>query len=232
MNKAKSVFSFLGLHTGKLTDEEWIVMQKQERIGLEIIRTSFASEELSQIVENYRRHFNGRDENLGPAGIHIPLGARILAVADAYDSMVTERPYRPAKSRREAFAELWRCVNTQFDPEIVEHFVRVVDRQKPEQFVIGQITKEAALGIGHEIERLAEAIDQQDVTGLRIMAGRLSESAARSGAPEIAAKAMELEHATDSDGDVLGILQRACELIEYCRATQSSIIERVVSLKS
>ena len=218
------------LHTScQLTNAERGVMQRQERIGLEIIRASFASEELSQVVENYRRYFDGRDANIGPSGAHIPLGARILAVADAYDSMVSEQPYRDAKTRQEAFAELRRCANTQFDPEIVERFIRVVGRRKNEAISLGRITKETALGIGQEIERLAVAIDQQDVEGLRVMAGRLSESAARSGAPEIAVKAIQLEQAASSEDDVLGILQRACELIEYCRATQSSFIELAAS---
>ncbi|MFO1005584.1 MAG: diguanylate cyclase [Planctomycetaceae bacterium] len=211
--------------SSKLTDIEKGVMRRQERIGLEIIRASFASDELSQVVENYRRYFDGRNANLGPSGTHIPLGARILAVADAYDSMVNEHQRRDAKTRQEAFAELRRCANTQFDPEIVERFIRVISRRKNEVPSLGRITKETALGIGQEIERLAEAIDQQDVKGLREMAGRLSDSAAHSGAPEIAAKAVELEQAASSESDVLGILQRACELIEYCRATQSSFIE-------
>jgi len=212
------------LKPGKLTDDEWALMHKHERIGLEIIRASFASEELSLIVENYRRHFDGHDENLGPATSHIPLGARILAVADAFDSMVTERSYRPAKSRIEAFAELRRCAGSQFDSEIVERFIRVSNRCKAESPILPRISQETALGIGQEMERLAEAVDQQDVAGLRVMAGRLSESAALSGAPEIAAKAMELEQAAKNQGDVLGIVQRACELIEYCRATQSSYL--------
>ena len=213
----------------QLTQAERHVMQKQERIGLEIIRDSFASEELSQIVENSRRYFDGRDANLDLDGTRLPLGARILAVADAYDSMVSEHPYRVAKTRQEAIAELRRCANTQFDPEIVDLFIRIVGSQKDEVFSRGRITKETALGIGHENERLAESIDQQDVEGVRVMAGRLSESAANNGAPEIAAKAIELEQAASSDDDVLEILQRACELIEYCRATQSSFIELAVS---
>ncbi len=213
---------------GKLSEDEWALMHKHERIGLEIIRASFASEELSQIVENYRRHFDGRDENLGPVGTHIPLGARILAVADAFDSMVTERSYRPARPHQEAFAELRRCAGTQFDTEIVERFIKVSQRYKPETRIMGQVSKETALGIGLEMERLAEAVDQQDIAGLKVMAGRLSESAARSGAPEIAAKAMELEQAASAKGDVLGVIQRACELLEYCRATQSSYLEHTL----
>jgi len=216
------------LKPGKLTKSEWAFMRKHERIGLEIIRASFASEELSQTVEHYRRHFDGRDETLGLAGSHIPLGARILAVADAFDSMVTERSYRPAKSRREAFAELRLCGNTQFDSEIVERFVQVLKRNKAGLQPLCRITKETALGIGQEMERLAEAIDQQDVAGLRVMAGRLCESAARNGAPEIAAKAMELEQAVQGHGDILDIIQRACELVDYCRASQSSYLMQVL----
>ena len=214
------------LKPGSLTDDEWELMHKHERIGLEIIRASFASEELSQVVENYRRHFDGRDENLGPVGSHIPLGARILAVADAFDSMVTPRSYRAARTREEAFTELRRCAETQFDPQIVERFIQVAKRYKPDTKVPARINKETALGIGQEMERLAEAVDQQDVAGLKMMAGRLSESAARNGAPEIAAKAMELEQAAQRPGDVLGVIQRACELIEYCRATQASYLEQ------
>ena len=214
---------------GKLSDDEWALMHKHERIGLEIIRASFASEELSQIVENYRRHFDGRNENLGPVGSHIPLGARILAVADAFDSMVTERSYRPARPRQEAYVELRRCAGTQFDTEIVERFIKVSQRYKPDTRITGQVSKETALGIGLEMERLAEAVDLQDIAGLKVMAGRLSESAARSGAPEIAAKAMELEQAASAKGDVLGVIQRACELLEYCRATQSSYLEHALT---
>jgi HD-GYP domain-containing protein (c-di-GMP phosphodiesterase class II) len=59
----------------------------------------------------------------GLAGEDIPLGARIVAVADAYDAMVADRPYREARSQDEAIAELRRCAGTQFDPEVVEAFI-------------------------------------------------------------------------------------------------------------
>lgn len=218
------------LKPDRLNDEEWAVMHKHERIGLEIIRASFASQELSQIVENYRRHFDGRDKNLGPTGTHIPLGARILAVADAFDSMTSERSYRAAMSPNEAFEELRKFSNTQFDAAIVHRFIDVIRRQKSQQVsTSSEISKETALGIGLEMERLAEAVDQQDIDGLGAMAGRLAETAARSGAPEIAAKSIELEQAAIAGGDVLGVIQRACELIDYCRATQSTFLKHAVS---
>lgn len=210
---------------GKLTPEEWAYLVKHERIGLEIIRASFASEEMSLIVENYRRHFDGRGENLGPTGTRIPLGARILAIVDAYDSMVSERSYRAAMSQKEAFAELRRCAGSQFDPELVERFIKSTAQNRQETVFANRVSKETALRIGQDIERLAEAVDQQDIAGLKVMAGHLAESAAKQGAPEIAAKALELEQAARQKGDVLGVIQRACELLEYCRAAQSSFLE-------
>jgi hypothetical protein len=182
---------------------------------------------MSLIVENYRRHFDGRGENLGPTGTRIPLGARILAIVDAYDSMVSARSYRAAMSQKEAFAELRRCAGSQFDPELVERFIKATGQNRQEAVFANRVSKETALRIGQEIERLAEAVDQQDIAGLKVMAGHLAESAAKQGAPEIAAKALELEQAAKQKGDVLGVIQRACELLEYCRAAQSSYLEHV-----
>ncbi|MFQ6013944.1 MAG: HD domain-containing phosphohydrolase [Anaerolineae bacterium] len=57
----------------------------------------------------------------------IPLASRIIAVADAYDAMTTDRPYRKAKTREEAIEELRRCAGTQFDPQVVEAFLRMME---------------------------------------------------------------------------------------------------------
>ena len=61
-----------------------------------------------------------------PAGEDIPLASRILAVADAYDAMTTDRPYRKARTHQEAVAELRDCAGAQFDPSMVEAFLRVI----------------------------------------------------------------------------------------------------------
>ncbi len=62
----------------------------------------------------------------GLAGAEIPLGARVIAVCDAWDAMVTDRPYRRAMPREEALAEIERCAGTQFDPAVVEAFRAVL----------------------------------------------------------------------------------------------------------
>jgi HD-GYP domain-containing protein (c-di-GMP phosphodiesterase class II) len=63
------------------------------------------------------------------AGHEIPLGARIVAICDAYDAMTSDRAYRSAMSPEAARTELWAAAGTQFDPEVVEVFCRVVDRR-------------------------------------------------------------------------------------------------------
>lgn len=199
-----------------LTEAEWNVMRAHERIGVEIIRTSFATPELTEIVENYTQPYAD--------SIHqsqtLPLGARILAVADAYDSMVTEQIYRNAMTSSEALAELQRCSGTQFDPEIVAHFSELVNLHGHEAVPRIGVDAESALAFGMELERLAEAVDQQDMDVLTALAGHLCHTANKSGAHEISAKAMELEQAARSGTDQLGVLQCANELLNYCRATQ------------
>ena len=63
---------------------------------------------------------------MGISGRDIPLPCRILAIIDTYDTMTSDRPYRGAMSREEAIAEFQRCSGTQFDPELVKQFVRLV----------------------------------------------------------------------------------------------------------
>jgi hypothetical protein len=207
-----------------LTPEEWDIINQHDRIGLEILRASFGSADMSEIVENYRIHY----EHALNQGLMLPLGARILAIADAYDSMVTDRAYRAGRKPREAFEELRRCAGTQFDPELVERFIAAVTIERRQTKGVPRIAKEAALGIGLELERLANAVDREDFASLKAMAGRLAASAAKAGAPEISAKAMELENAVSDNDDHLGVLRLANDLLTICRATQASYLTPVL----
>ncbi|MCA9079420.1 MAG: diguanylate cyclase [Planctomycetaceae bacterium] len=203
-----------------LTPAEWEVMRRHDRIGLEILRASFGSQDLSEIVENYRCHQQEAERK----NFVLPLGARILAIADAFDSMVTERSYREARTFNQAFEELRRCGGTQFDSELVERFIAAVAIQSRQKRVQPQLSKESALGIGLELERLAMAVDQQDLASLKVMAGRLAATAAKAGAPELSGKALELEQQVEQGEDLLSILRSANELLNFCRATQASYL--------
>lgn len=208
------------LKTEALTPDEWAVMRHHDRIGVEIIRASFGSEDLTEIVENYRRYFV---EAESPGAI--PLGARILAVADAYDSMITDKPYRPGRTPEEAFAELRQCAGSQFDPAIVDRFIEAVRIEKRTTPVDNRISRETALGIGIELERLATAVDQQNLQVLKAMATRLAAKATKSGAHAIAERALELQDAVVAGGDLIGVLRTANDLLEECRSTQASFVD-------
>lgn len=112
---------------GRLTPEEYQEMKRHAEIGQ---RIAMASPELSSLADLILKHhewWNGEGYPLGIAGEDIPLECRVLAIADAYDAMTNDRPYRKAMTAEEAKAELLRCSGTQFDPYLVELFLKLLD---------------------------------------------------------------------------------------------------------
>lgn len=213
------------LKPGSLTPEEWKVMHQHDRIGVEIIRASFRSKELTEIIENHHAFFGGNSTRVGlPTGSDIPLGARMLTIADAYDAMLSDRVYREGRSQEEAFAELQRCSGTQFDPVLVEHFIQRVKGRGAQITKAANVSIETALSIGLQIERLASALDQQDISGLQAMATRLKETTTKLDVTEIADKAAELESSLNEDEELMSILSVAGELMDLCRSTQYSYV--------
>jgi putative nucleotidyltransferase with HDIG domain len=216
------------LKPGPLTPEEWQIMRRHDRIGVEIISAAFFSPELTQIVGTHHAYFGGtsRDPSL-PTGEDIPLGARILMIADAFDAMVSDRVYRKGRSQELAFAELRNCAGTQFDPQLVERFIKVISsndfsRNQPALAV----SKQTALRIGLQIERLAGALDAQDFPNLAAMASRLSATASQEGVPEIAQLAIELESCASADPDLMTVVKLTTDLLQLCRSTQRSYLAR------
>jgi HD-GYP domain-containing protein (c-di-GMP phosphodiesterase class II) len=94
-------------------------------IAAEILEQAPALREVAPIVYHHHEHYDGAGYVNGLSGAEIPLGARILAVADAYVAMTSMRPYRQAMSHEAAVAELRANAGTQFDPHVVEALVDV-----------------------------------------------------------------------------------------------------------
>ena len=109
---------------GKLNDEEWEAIRRHPADGARLLLGVSARPEVCRVVAEHHERWDGCGYPSGLGGEEIDLNARVVAVADAFDAMTSERPYRPAAGFEAAAAELERCAGTQFDPEIVLSFLR------------------------------------------------------------------------------------------------------------
>lgn len=218
------------LKAGELTSEEWRVMKMNERIGVEIVGSAFYYEPLVDVIRLHKAPYDSRDAvNRLPTGNALPLGARILAIADAYDSMVTNRAYRKARTRNEAFAELRRCAGTQFDPELVERFIDIVaDDPKFTQSSTSNMSRQSAMQMATQIEELARALDEQDLATIEALAGRLQATAACAGATDVETLAGRLSDSATSSEDVSEIFELTLELMDICRSAQRAAVSSVL----
>jgi HD-GYP domain-containing protein (c-di-GMP phosphodiesterase class II) len=114
-----------------LTEMEWQVVGEHPRIGQVILEQATSMRDAVPIVLHHHERYDGTGYPHGLRGEEIPLGARIVAVADAYHAMIHERPYKEALSHAKALAELRRHASTQFDPTVVEVFVAIFGDEVP-----------------------------------------------------------------------------------------------------
>jgi len=112
---------------GRLTDEEFEIIRRHPDIAANILGSLEFLAEVVPLVRHHHEHFAGGGYPLGLAGTQIPLGARIIPVADAFNAMTSDRPYRASLAREVAIQELIRHSGTQFDPEVVDAFLRVAE---------------------------------------------------------------------------------------------------------
>lgn len=115
---------------GKLTPEEWNVVKEHPSKGVQIIRPVERFAGLIPMVLYHHERYDGRGYPEGVKGEEIPLGARIIGVADAIDAMCSERPYRKARSMEEVLEELRKNAGTQFCPKVVEAALKVLERRR------------------------------------------------------------------------------------------------------
>ncbi len=113
--------------SGGLTEAEFAAIQRHPMQGLEIVREIEFLDEANAGIMHHHERIDGLGYPMGLAGDRIPEFARVIAVADAFDSMTTTRSYRGARTLEAAVAELRRCAGTQFDPAMVEALVRGLD---------------------------------------------------------------------------------------------------------
>ena len=115
------------LKQGRLTEDEFEYIKKHSEFGWMVLRSVEGFEEASLILLHHHERFDGGGYPGQLAGAQIPFGARIVAVADTYDALTTNRPYRNAWNHDRAIEEIARCSNTQFDKTVVDAFIRAFE---------------------------------------------------------------------------------------------------------
>jgi putative nucleotidyltransferase with HDIG domain len=132
--------------SGPLDPEEWETMKAHVRFGDDILAPLEAMAKVRRMVRHHHEMFDGSGYPDGLAGDKIPLGARIIAIADAYDTITSDRAYKKARTAAAACAEIERCAGTQFDPDLARIFVQVVHETVHSHGELGKTAlREAAL---------------------------------------------------------------------------------------
>ncbi len=115
------------LTKGPLSDEQWQTIKQHPEKGYRIASSSTDLSGIADLILKHHERWDGSGYPLGISGNNIPVECRILAIADAYDAMTSDRPYRKAMSREDAVNELQKNAGTQFDPGLIESFLQILE---------------------------------------------------------------------------------------------------------
>jgi diguanylate cyclase (GGDEF)-like protein len=142
-----------------LTSVEWQSVVQHPRIGAVILEQASVLRDAMPIVLHHHERFAGHGYPYGLRGSEIPLGARIVALADAYDAMTADRPYKRAMTHAHAIREIQRHAGTQFDPELVTVFCDLYAAERPEADValVSGVVAPMAAAIGQRERTIATA---------------------------------------------------------------------------
>ena len=120
--------------SGPLNPEEWETMKTHVSFGAKLLEPLAALERIRLMVLHHHEFFDGSGYPEALAGQNIPLGARIITIADSYDTITSDRSYKKGRTAEQALNELERCAKTQFDPDLVDAFLRAM-RQLPNPII-------------------------------------------------------------------------------------------------
>jgi HD-GYP domain-containing protein (c-di-GMP phosphodiesterase class II) len=114
-----------------LSERERADVRRHVQIGERILREAGFLDAVIPLMGSHHEALDGSGYPRGLSGAEIPLGGRIIAIADAFDAMASDRAYRPALPAQAGLSELRRCAGAQFDPDLVERFCRLIEREGP-----------------------------------------------------------------------------------------------------
>lgn len=117
------------LKKGKLNEDEWNAIKEHPKKGADIVRQLNGFEDVALIIEQHQERIDGKGYPLGLKKEQIKREATIISVVDAFDAITSDRPYRKAMSIDEAVKELKKNSGSQFDPEVVDAFIRIIEKE-------------------------------------------------------------------------------------------------------
>jgi putative nucleotidyltransferase with HDIG domain len=127
------------LKPGRLTDEEFETIKSHPHIGAGILNSIEFLKNVCEIIKHHHERYDGRGYPSALNADEIPLGSRIICVADSFDAITSHRPYRKPLTFQEAIDEVVRCAGSQFDPKVVDAFIRLRNSKNCPPWLRGEV---------------------------------------------------------------------------------------------